>query len=405
MRDALLGLPTRDRDWVVVGASAEAMLAAGFQQVGRDFPVFLHPQTKEEYALARTERKSARGYTGFSVQADSSVTLEQDLARRDLTINAIAQTPDGELIDPYRGQQDLQAGILRHVSAAFVEDPVRVLRLARFAARFGHFRVAAETIALAREIAANGELEALVAERVWQELARGLAAPHPERMIEVLRECDALRFILPEVDRLFGVPQRADYHPEIDCGQHVLLVLQCAARRQAPLAVRWACLLHDVGKAETPADILPRHIGHEQRSAQLVAKINPRLRVPRECADLAKIFAREHGKLYAIDEMRPQTIVRFLQRVDAWRRPERFARLLLAGACDYCGRGGMAADAQWPFAAPWRAAFEAAQGIDAAAIARQCSDRAAVGASIERARVAAVAALCERTADQNPTAL
>ena len=297
VRDRLLGLPVQDHDWVVVGSTPEDMVAQGFQPVGKDFPVFLHPQTHEEYALARTERKTARGYQGFAVYAAPDVTLEQDLLRRDFTINAIAQDDEGNLIDPHNGIADLRAGVLRHVSAAFNEDPVRILRAARFAARFG-FAIAPETLVLMRDMVNNGEVDALIAERVWQELARGLMERKPSRFFETLRSCDALAKIIPEVDALFGVPQPEKHHPEIDCGIHTMMVVDDAARHDYALEVRFAALTHDLGKATTPKDILPRHIGHESRSVELVKKLSQRLRVPSECRDLALLAARYHGDIH-----------------------------------------------------------------------------------------------------------
>ena len=287
VRDELLNLPVQDRDWVVVGATPEEMLAAGFRPVGKDFPVFLHPRTQEEYALARTERKTAPGYAGFAFHAAPDVTLEEDLARRDLTINAMARGDDGVLVDPYGGQADLSARVFRHVGPAFVEDPVRILRLARFAARFTEFTVAPETMALMREMVGNGEVDALVPERVWQELSRGLMETQPSRMFDVLRECGALKRLLPELDRLWGVPQRAEYHPEIDTGVHVMMVVDTAARRDQELPVRFAALLHDLGKGTTPKDEWPRHIAHEARSVKLVDTVCARLKVPADCRDLA----------------------------------------------------------------------------------------------------------------------
>ena len=341
VRDRLLGRPAGDRDWVVVGATPEQMLQAGYLPVGRDFPVFLHPHTREEYALARTERKTGRGYHGFAFHASPSVTLEQDLARRDLTINAIAQAPDGALIDPFGGQRDLDRKVLRHVTDAFREDPVRILRVARFAARFADFSLAPETQALMREMVEAGEVDALVAERVWQELARGLMEDKPSRMFEVLRECGALARLLPEVERLWGVPQRAEYHPEIDTGVHLMMVMDMSARLKAPLPVRFACLTHDLGKGTTPADILPRHIGHEERSARLLKKLCERLRVPTECRELADVVAREHGNIHRSEEFGAAALVRLLERCDAFRKPQRFEQVLLACECDARGRLGL----------------------------------------------------------------
>ena len=397
VRDALLGLPVNDTDWVVVGATPEAMAAEGYLPVGRDFPVFLHPQTREEYALARTERKTARGYRGFAVQAAPEVTLEEDLARRDLTVNAMAQPPgaagDDGLVDPYGGRRDLEARVLRHVTDAFREDPVRILRLARFAARFADFTVAPETEALMRAMVDDGEADALVPERVWQELARGLMEPAPSRMLEVLRRCGALARLLPEVDRLWGVPQRADYHPEVDTGVHLAMVMDMSARLQAPLAVRFACLCHDLGKGTTPADVLPRHIGHEQRSARLLQGVCERLRVPVECRELADVVAREHGNIHRSGELNPAALVRLLDRCDAWRRPQRFDEVLLACECDARGRGGKE-DAPYPQRARLAAALQAAQTVDTAAVAAQAAGEGArgpkIGERIQQARARAI---------------
>ncbi len=328
VRDRLLGRAVHDRDWVVVGATPEQMAERGFMPVGRDFPVFLHPETHEEYALARTERKSGPGYRGFVVQAAPDVTLEQDLARRDLTINAMAAPPDwdgkGAIDDPYGGQADLQARVLRHVTDAFREDPVRILRVARFAARFHEFTVAPETMALMQEMVAAGEVDALVPERVWQEISRGLMERQPSRMFELLRECGALAVLLPELERLWGVPQRAEYHPEVDTGVHAMMVLDMAAQLDTPLPVRYACLVHDLGKGTTPADVLPRHIGHEHRSARLAEKVGERLRVPTDCRELGDVVAREHGNIHRSGELNGAAIVRLLERCDAIRKPARF---------------------------------------------------------------------------------
>jgi tRNA nucleotidyltransferase (CCA-adding enzyme) len=393
VRDALLGRSGVDRDWVVVGATPDEMTAAGYTPVGRDFPVFLHPQTKEEYALARTERKTAPGYHGFSFHAAPDVTLEQDLARRDLTINAMAQADDGTLIDPYGGRRDLEAKVLRHVGEAFAEDPVRVLRLARFAARFADFTVAPETMALMRGMVEAGEVDALVAERVWQELARGLMEAKPSRMFDVLRDCGALARLLPEVDRLWGVPQRADHHPEVDTGVHLTMVLDMAARLDAPLAVRWACLGHDVGKGTTPADVLPRHLGHEQRSARLLRQIGERLRVPVECRELADVVAREHGNVHKCLELSPQALLRLLERSDALRKPRRFDDVLLACECDARGRGGRE-DAPYPQRARLREALDIALAVDASAAAAEAMARGLEGPKVgEAVRAARLRAL------------
>lgn len=395
MRDELLGIAVRDRDWVVVGSTPQAMLDAGFLAVGRDFPVFLHPQTHEEYALARSERKTRPGYHGFSFHAAPDVTLEQDLARRDLTINAIARAADGTLIDPYGGQRDLAARVLRHVSPAFAEDPVRILRVARFVARFDGFSVAPETLALMRGMVDSGEVDHLVPERVWQELARGLMERCPSRMFELLRECGALQRLLPEVARLWGVPQRAEHHPEVDTGVHLMMVLDMSARLDAPLTVRYACLGHDLGKGNTPAELLPRHIGHEQRSVALLRALNERLRVPTDCRELADVVAREHGNVHRSGEFGAAALVRLLERCDAFRKPARFDEVLLACECDARGRLGFE---DTPYAPSPRlaAALAAARAVDTAQIAAAAAARGergpAVGTAIQRQRIEAVGA-------------
>jgi len=395
VRDALLGLPVHDRDWVVVGATPEQMVLAGFLPVGRDFPVFLHPDTREEYALARTERKTGRGYHGFSFHADPGVTLQEDLARRDLTINAMAQAGDGSIIDPFGGRQDLQARVLRHVTDAFREDPVRILRVARFAARFADFSVAEGTQRLMREMVQAGEVDALVPERVWQELARGLMEARPSRMFEVLRACGALERLLPEVDRLWGVPQRADYHPEVDTGVHLMMVLDMSARLQAPLPVRFACLTHDLGKGTTPADVLPRHIGHEERSARLLRGVAQRLRVPGDCQDLADVVAREHGNIHRSSEFGAAALVRLLERCDAFRKPQRFADALLACECDARGRLGFE-ERPYPQRERLLGALATARAVDTAQVAAGAHAQGLagpkVGERIQQARVEAVAA-------------
>ncbi|MDR2093361.1 MAG: multifunctional CCA addition/repair protein [Azoarcus sp.] len=391
VRDALLGLPVKDRDWVVVGETPEAMIARGFRPVGRDFPVFLHPETHEEYALARTERKSGHGYAGFVCHASPDVTLEDDLLRRDLSINAIARDADGTLIDPHGGLRDLEARVFRHIGPAFAEDPLRVLRVARFAARLPDFSLAPETLALMQQMSADGELGHLVPERTWKELARGLMEARPSRMFRVLRECGALAVILPELDRLFGVPQPPQYHPEVDSGEHTMLVVDHAARAGHPLEIRWACLLHDLGKGETPADILPHHYKHESRSAHLAEHVSKRLRTPAHCREFATLFAREHGHFGHIDALRPGTVVDILERCDAARRPARFHALLEASACDYFGRGGNW-PSPWPPAATWAHALEAFLGVDAGALARATAEREQIPARLHAARVAAVRA-------------
>ncbi|WP_088282459.1 multifunctional CCA addition/repair protein [Ideonella sp. A 288] len=398
VRDRLLGLPAGDRDWVVVGSSPEAMVAAGYTPVGRDFPVFLHPDTREEHALARTERKSGRGYHGFVFQAAPDVTLEEDLARRDLTINAIAEDPDsGTLVDPFDGRADLRARVLRHVSEAFVEDPVRLLRLARFAARFHDFSVAPETAALMRRMVDDGEVDALVPERVWQELSRGLMEARPDRMLEVLRDCGALARLLPEVDRLWGVPQRADYHPEVDTGVHLLMVLRQCAQQQAPLPVRYAALCHDLGKGTTPPSEWPRHIAHEARSAVLARQVSDRWRVPTDCRELADVTAREHGNIHRSAELGAAAVGRLLDRCDAWRRPERFAQLLLACECDARGRLGHE-HADYPQRPRLWAALQAALAIDTAQVAESAIAQGLsgpkIGERVREARCRAIESLC-----------
>ncbi len=393
VRDALLGLPVTDRDWVVVGATPQELLAQGYTPVGRDFPVFLHPQTREEHALARTERKTAPGYHGFVFHAEPDVTLEQDLARRDLTVNAMARAEDGSVVDPHGGARDLAAKVLRHVSPAFAEDPVRILRLARFAARFADFTVAGETMVLMRRMVAAGEVDALVPERVWQELARGLMAGRPSRMFEVLREAGALARLLPEVDRLWGVPQRADYHPEVDTGVHLMMVLNTAARLEAPLAVRYACLVHDLGKGTTPAEVLPRHIGHEDRSVRLARAMGERLRVPGDCRELGEVVAREHGNIHRSEGFGAQALLRLLERCDALRKPARFHEVLLACECDARGRLGFE-DAPYPPRQRLAAALAGALQVDTAVVAAEAAAQGLSGPAVgERIRAARAQAL------------
>ena len=394
VRDALLGLPASDRDWVAVGATPDELVALGYRPVGKDFPVFIHPTTGEEVALARTERKSGRGYRGFTVHAAPGVTLQEDLSRRDLTINAIAQAEDGTLIDPHGGQRDLQAHVFRHVSPAFVEDPVRVLRLARLAARFPDFTVAPETQALLVQMVEAGEVDALVPERVWQELSRGLMATHPSRMFDVLRACGALQRLLPEVDRLWGVPQRPEHHPEVDTGVHLMMVLDCAAALNTSLPVRWACLGHDLGKGTTAPAEWPRHIAHEMRSAKLVRQMGQRLRVSVECNELADVVAREHGNVHRSSELGATALLRLFERCDALRRPQRFAELLLACECDARGRLGREQDPYAP-AARLPPLLHAALAVDSAAVAGPALERGlsgpAVGELVRAARCQAVA--------------
>ena len=423
VRDALMGLPVNDRDWVVVGSTPEAMTALGYVPVGKDFPVFLHPTSREEYALARTERKTARGYKGFEVQAAPDVTLEEDLARRDLTINAMAlpdtlasvlkdendstcekiepvqalplRVPEwiDEVIDPWGGLADLRNKQLRHVTPAFAEDPVRILRVARFAARFTNFDVAPDTLALMHQMVQYGEVDHLVPERVWQELARGLMSAKPSRMFQVLRACGALKVLLPELDRLWGVPQRPEYHPEIDTGVHMMMVMDMSAQLNMPLSVRVACLMHDLGKGSTPTDELPRHIGHEGRSVKLLQKVCERLRVPTDCKELAEVVAREHGNIHRSAELGPEALMRLLERCDAIRQPERFARVLQACECDARGRLGFE-EAAYPQAVRLQQAQRAALSVETAPIAQAASALGLkgpqIGTQIAQARVKAI---------------
>jgi tRNA nucleotidyltransferase (CCA-adding enzyme) len=395
VRDRLLGRPVVDRDYVVVGATPDEMVALGYQPVGKDFPVFLHPQTHAEYALARTERKSGHGYKGFTVYAAPDVTLEEDLQRRDLTINAMAEDAAGALVDPYGGQRDLAAKVFRHVSAAFAEDPVRILRVARFAARFTDFAVAPETLALMRQIVDSGEVDALVPERVWQEIARGLMEAQPSRMFRVLRDCGALARLFPEIDRLFGVPQPPEHHPEVDTGDHVMRVIDWAARQGLSLPVRFAALTHDLGKGVTPPELWPRHNGHEAKSVELVRALSERIRVPADCRDLAVAVARDHGHVHRALELRPGTLVELLERVDAFRRPDRFEEFLQACECDFRGRPGYE-DKPYPAPDYLRQALQAAQAIEAAEVARN-ADPARIREAIFQARAQSVAAWRDRS--------
>jgi tRNA nucleotidyltransferase (CCA-adding enzyme) len=389
VRDQLLGLAVKDRDWVVVGATPAQMLAQGFRPVGKDFPVFLHPETQEEYALARTERKSGHGYHGFTVHAAPDVTLEQDLARRDLTINAIAEDPDGNIIDPFNGRQDLKQGILRHVSPAFVEDPVRVLRIARFAARFG-FQIADETQALIRQMTASGELEHLVAERVWQELSNALLAEHPSVFFTTLRQVGALAVLFPEVDRLFGVPQDPKWHPEVDTGVHVMMVIDQAARLSNDLAVRFAALCHDLGKGTTPEHILPRHTGHEASSIALTLALCERLRAPRELTTLAVKVAEFHTHVHLLFELSADKILQVLEAIDSFRRPRRFQQYLLAGEADFRGRPGYE-DAPMPEKAAFQACYKAAKAIDVQPFVAAGLTGKAIAEALATARTEAIA--------------
>jgi tRNA nucleotidyltransferase (CCA-adding enzyme) len=364
VRDSLLNRPVHERDWVVVGATPEEMTARGFRPVGRDFPVFLHPETHEEYALARLERKVGPGYRGFVTEFSPQVTLEQDLLRRDLTINAMAQSEDGDLIDPYGGQDDVRRRVLRHVSPAFAEDPVRILRVARFLARYAPlgFRVAEETLAMMRSMVVAGEVEALVPERIWRELERSLGEPQPRAAIELLRACGALRSIMPELDALFGVPQRPEWHPEIDTGEHTLLTLQIAVMRGSSTPIRFALLMHDLGKALTPKDQWPRHHGHEQLGVSAIENLCSRLRVPSEFRELAVLASRYHTHVHRGLELRASTILELLEQSDAFRRPERFADFLEVCECDARGRLGLQ-DQPYPQRARIEAAWSAASAV------------------------------------------
>lgn len=404
VRDELLGVAVKDRDYVVVGATPEAMIAQGYTPVGKDFPVFLHPKTHAEYALARTERKTEPGYKGFVFHTDASVTLEEDLIRRDLTINAMAQDEDGSIVDPFGGQRDLKQRIFRHVSPAFAEDPVRILRIARFAARFPEFTVAPETNELMQGMVVAGEVDALVPERVWQELARGLMEVRPSRMFAVLRDCDALQRILPELDALWGVPQPALYHPEIDTGAHIMLVIDYAASIHADLPTRCAALLHDLGKGVTPSEMWPRHHGHEMHSVKLVDAVCKRLKIPNECRDLALMTAREHGNVGRALELRAKTIVNLLERCDAFRKPQRFLDMLVASECDHRGRTGFT-EKPFPQRAYLQAALTVALTVNGGEIAeltrqRYPDQQQRIPEAIHEARVRAVAAAIKETAPE-----
>lgn len=391
VRDRLLGLPVSDTDWVVVGSSAEAMLANGFRPVGEDFPVFLHPQSGEEYALARTERKSGKGYGGFTFHASPDVTLEEDLIRRDLTVNAMAEDDHGQIVDPYGGQRDLQARVLRHVSPAFAEDPLRVLRVARFAARYAPlgFSVAPETLSLMRELAESGELKALTAERGWKEISRALLEPRPDVFIQVLRDCGALAELLPEVDALFGVPQTATHHPEVDTGTHLLMVLQQCALHQQPLTVRWACLLHDLGKGTTPQTEWPRHIAHETRGLKLIRTANERYKAPRDCQELALLVGEYHTHGHRALELRASTLFELLQRFDVYRRPQRFEEFIAACEMDARGRLGFETR-EYPQADYLRGAMQAAREVAVQPLLDKGLQGAELGKALNQARMEAL---------------
>ncbi|MFJ3261312.1 multifunctional CCA addition/repair protein [Pseudomonas sp. NPDC086581] len=396
VRDRLLGIPFSDTDWVVVGASADEMLAQGYRPVGADFPVFLHPKTGEEYALARTERKSGRGYGGFTFYASPDVTLEEDLIRRDLTINAMAEDDDGQVVDPYHGQKDLEARLLRHVSPAFAEDPLRVLRVARFAARYAPmgFTVAPETQTLMRELSKSGELEALTAERSWKEISRALMESRPDVFIQVLRDCGALAVLMPEVDALFGVPQPPQHHPEVDTGEHVLAVLRECARYAQPLSVRWACLVHDVGKGETREEEWPKHHAHEHLGLPLIDAINTRFKVPRDCQELARLVGEYHTHCHRALELRPNTILELLQSFDVYRRPQRFEEFLAASEMDARGRHGLE-DREYPQAEYLRGAAQAARSVAVQPLLEKGYKGAELGEALKRERLTALKAYKE----------
>ncbi|WP_431483265.1 multifunctional CCA addition/repair protein [Pseudomonas solani] len=396
VRERLLGRPVTEVDWVVVGATAEEMLEQGFKPVGADFPVFLHPQSGEEYALARTERKSGRGYGGFTFFANPDVSLEEDLIRRDLTVNAIAEDEHGTLVDPYGGQHDLEQRILRHVSPAFAEDPLRVLRVARFAARYAPlgFTVAEETIELMREIAESGELDALTAERSWKEISRALMEPRPDVFIQVLRDCGALQAWMPELDALFGVPQPEHHHPEVDSGLHVLAVLQQCAEHDQPLTVRWACLLHDLGKGETPEEEWPRHIAHEQRGLKLIQQVNERCKAPRDCQELAMLVGEFHTHAHRATELRASTLAELLARFDVYRRPQRFEEFIAACEMDARGRHGLE-QREYPQADYLRGAAEAARAVAVQPLLEKGYKGAELGEALRLERLKALKAYKE----------
>lgn len=392
VRDNLLQLPVREHDWVVVGASADELISQGFRPVGKDFPVFLHPDTHEEYALARTERKSGHGYYGFDIHAAPDVTLEDDLKRRDLTINAIAQTESGEWVDPYGGQQDLKSRVLRHVSPAFSEDPLRVLRVARFAARFAPlgFKVAPETLELMRTMAASGELTTLVAERVWKETHRALLSEAPWVYFQTLRACGALAVIFPEVDALFGVPQPPKHHPEVDTGTHVMLAIEQACRLSNDLPVRFATLVHDLGKADTPADILPSHHGHEQRGVKHIKTLCRRLKIPRALCDLGTLVSYWHLHCHRALELKPETLLKLLEGTDAFRRPARFEQFLLVCEADARGRKGLENRA-YPQPDYLRGALTAAQSIEPKKLVEEGYKGVELGKELHQRRQHAIA--------------
>ncbi|WP_434525768.1 multifunctional CCA addition/repair protein [Photorhabdus asymbiotica] len=392
VRDRLLNLPVKERDWVVVGGTPEELLSQGYQQVGKDFPVFLHPKTHEEYALARTERKSGLGYTGFTCYAAPNVTLEDDLLRRDLTINAIAQTPDGEFVDPYHGISDLNNCILRHVSNAFSEDPLRVLRVARFAARFAHlgFTIAPETQALMSNMATNGELSILTPERVWKETEKALSTYSPQVFFQILRDCGALAILFPEVDNLFGVPAPEKWHPEIDTGIHTLMVLKVAAELTNEMDSRFAALCHDLGKGLTPPEQWPHHYGHGPAGVKLVDQLCQRLRVPNSARDLAKLAANYHDLVHTVDQLRPKTLLKLFDAIDAWRKPQRIEQLIIISKADARGRTGFE-DTPYPQSNYLRQAFKVASQVQVKNIVARGLRGADIGNELRRQRQQALA--------------
>ncbi|KTC43158.1 MAG: multifunctional CCA addition/repair protein [Pseudomonas sp.] len=397
VRDRLLGRPVTDIDWVVVGSSAQEMIDQGFRPVGADFPVFLHPKSGEEYALARTERKSGRGYGGFTFHASPEVTLEEDLIRRDLTINAMAEDEQGLITDPYQGQQDLEHRLLRHVSPAFAEDPLRVLRVARFAARYAGlgFSVAPQTLELMRQLSQSGELQALTAERSWKEISRALMEEQPQVFIQVLRDCGALAVLMPEVDALFGVPQPPAHHPEVDTGLHVLSVLHQAAQHQQPLSVRWACLLHDLGKGATPEDQWPRHIGHEQAGLDLIRAVNERFKAPRECQELALLVGQFHTHGHRAQELKASTLLELLQHFDIFRRPQRFEEFI--AACEMDARGRLGLESRpYPQADYLRGAASAARSVAVQPLLEQGFKGPELGEALRLERLKAIKAYKQR---------
>ncbi|MBF4245815.1 multifunctional CCA addition/repair protein [Vibrio anguillarum] len=394
VRDQLLHIDIYDKDWVVVGSSPEQMLATGFTPVGKDFPVFLHPKTKQEYALARTERKTGAGYTGFACYYAPDVTLEEDLARRDLTINAIAQDNAGKLIDPYGGQRDLHNRLLRHVSDAFIEDPLRVLRVARFAAKFAHlgFTIADETMELMKQITQSGELQHLTAERVWQEWQKSLATQHPEIFISALRQCGALKVVLPELDRLFGVPQPEKWHPEIDTGVHTLMVAAQAAKISSSIAVRFAAQVHDLGKGVTPKSEWPSHKMHCHTGVNIIKALCERVRIPNECKELALLVCEQHSNIHRAAELKPSTKLKILDKLDAWRKPERLLDVLLCCQADHAGRLGCE-ETPYPQRDIFLKAYQAALSVDVQQVIRDGFQGKAIKEELDKRRIAAISAV------------